>query len=83
MAQVRLDQPLLQCSPAADRYSASYPEWNDKPYSFANFLQAARFANSLQNGRLLSKEKSSKDGFNYVTYKVRLSRDRPQRACTT
>jgi hypothetical protein len=53
----------------------SYPDWSDKPYSFANFVQAARFANSLQNGRLLSKRKSARSGFHYVTYKVRLSRD--------
>ena len=62
-------------APSGMHYSVAYPEWNDKPYGFADFLQSARFANSLQNGRLLSKEKSSKDGFDYVTYKVRLSRD--------
>ena len=60
---------------AGEHYSAAYPDWNDKPYSFANFVQAARFVNSLDDGRLLSKERSTKDGFHFVTYKVRLSRD--------
>ncbi len=56
-------------------YSVSHPDWNDKPYNFADFVQSARFANSLQNGRLLSKERSTKNGFDYITYKVRLGRD--------
>jgi hypothetical protein len=55
-------------------YSVAHPEWADKPYGFANFLRAARFANSLQNGRLLAKRTASKGGFKYVTYRVRLSR---------
>jgi formylglycine-generating enzyme required for sulfatase activity len=55
-------------------YSVSYPDWADKPYAFANFVQAARFVNSLYNGRLLSKHTSSKNGFDYVAYKVRLAR---------
>ena len=54
-------------------YSVAYPEWADKPYGFANFPRAARFVNSLYNGRLLSKQSSSAGGFNYVTYRVRLS----------
>ena len=33
-------------------YSVAYPEWADKPYGFANFLRAARFVNSLYNGRV-------------------------------
>jgi hypothetical protein len=36
-------------------YSVAYPEWADKPYGFANFLRTARFANSLTNGKVLSK----------------------------
>jgi hypothetical protein len=55
-------------------YSVAYPEWADKPYGFANFLRAARFVNSLHNGRLLSKRAGSDAGFTYVTYSVRLSR---------
>jgi hypothetical protein len=55
-------------------YSVAYPEWANKPYGFANFLRAARFVNSLFNGRLLSKKAESAGGFSYLTYKVRLSR---------
>jgi hypothetical protein len=55
-------------------YEVASPEWADKPYGFANFLRSARFVNSLQNGRLLSRRASSADGFRYVTYRVRLSR---------
>ena len=55
-------------------YSVASPEWADKPYGFANFLRSARFANSLYNGRLLSKQAKSDAGFRYVTYRVRLSR---------
>jgi formylglycine-generating enzyme required for sulfatase activity len=60
---------------AADgqHYSVSYPEWADKPYGFANFLRAARFVNSLFNGRLVSKNASSAGGFDVVDYRVRLS----------
>jgi hypothetical protein len=55
-------------------YAAAAPEWNDKPYGFANFLRAARFDNAVANGKVLSRTSSSSNGFNYVTYKVRLSR---------
>ena len=50
------------------------PEWADKPYGFANFLRSARFVNSLYNGQVLSRKTSSANGFRYVTYRVRLSR---------
>lgn len=33
-------------------YGLAAPEWADKPYGFANFLRAARFANSLYNGEV-------------------------------
>lgn len=56
-------------------YSVASPEWADKPYGFANFLRAARFVNSLYNGRVLSKKASSEGAFRFVTYRVRLSRD--------
>jgi formylglycine-generating enzyme required for sulfatase activity len=59
---------------AGHHYSVASPEWADKPYGFANFLRAARFDNSLYNGRLLSKQASDANGFRYVTYRVRLSR---------
>ena len=55
-------------------YMVASPEWADKPYGFANFLRSARFANSLYNGQLLSKQASANAGFSYVTYRVRLSR---------
>ncbi|MEW2633544.1 hypothetical protein AB0903_18265 [Streptomyces sp. NPDC048389] len=54
-------------------YSLSHPEWADKPYGFANFLDAARLVNSLVNGRVLAKETRTEGAFTYVTYKVRLS----------
>ena len=61
-------------APPGRRYSLAFPQWADKPYGFADFLRAARFDNSLYNGRLLSKKVSSEGGFRYVTYRVRLSR---------
>ena len=61
-------------TPAGHHYSVASPEWADKPYGFADFLRSARFANSLYNGRVLSKQVSSAGSFQYVTYRVRLSR---------
>ncbi len=59
-------------------YAAAAPEWNDKPYGFADFLRAARFDNAVANGKVLSKTEtttgSGNEEFSYVTYKVRLSR---------
>jgi formylglycine-generating enzyme required for sulfatase activity len=55
-------------------YSVASPTWADKPYGFANFLRAARFDNSLHNGRVLSRRASSDGAFRYVTYRVALSR---------
>ena len=55
-------------------YSVAFPEWADKPYGFADFLRAARFVNSLFNGRLLSKSAGSAGGVDVVSYRVRLSR---------
>jgi hypothetical protein len=52
----------------------AYPQWADKPYGFATFLKAARFVNSLYNGRLISKRDSSANGFSYVTYEIKLAR---------
>ncbi len=54
-------------------YSVAFPEWSDKPYGFSNFLRAARFVNSLQNGKLISKSKSTSAGFEITHYKVQLS----------
>jgi formylglycine-generating enzyme required for sulfatase activity len=66
----------INMSPRAARgrhYSVAYPEWADKPYGFANFLRAARFANSLENGRVLSRRAGTVDGFPIVTRRIRLS----------
>ncbi|MFE6128312.1 hypothetical protein ACFQ6Q_08590 [Streptomyces sp. NPDC056437] len=54
-------------------YSVARPEWADKPYGFADFLDAARLVNSLVNGRVLAKETRTEGAFTYVTYEVRLS----------
>lgn len=60
---------------AGRHYAVASPAWADKPYGFANFLRSARFANSLYNGEVLSKQASSAGAFKYVTYRVRLSRN--------
>ncbi len=60
--------------PPGRHYSVAFPEWSDKPYGFANFLRAARFVNSLDNGQVLSRQASRSGAFKYVTYRVRLSR---------
>ncbi len=58
-----------------NHYRVASRPWRRKPYGFATFLSAARFANSLYNGRLLKKESRTRQGFKFVTYKVRLSRN--------
>lgn len=55
-------------------YSVASPEWADKPFGFANFLRAARFVNSLYNGKVLARRAGGEGSFRYVTYRVRLSR---------
>ncbi len=54
-------------------YSVGSPEWANKPYGFANFPRAARFVNSLYNGKLLSKSTGTSGAFRYTSYRVRLS----------
>jgi len=54
-------------------YSVATPEWSDKPFGFADFFSAARFVNSLYNGRVLKREKLNQGGFKYRTYRVKLS----------
>ncbi len=56
-------------------YRVAYPEWADKPYGFATFLRAARFINSLTNGRVLSRRTTHAGRFTFVRYTVRLSTD--------
>lgn len=41
-------------APRGQRYYVASPQWEDKPYNVADFTRAARLANSLDNGRLLS-----------------------------
>jgi hypothetical protein len=66
-------------APDGRHYSVAYSQWADKPYGFANFLRTARFANSLFNGTVLSRESGqTDDGFPSVTYKVKLSRQTEQ-----
>lgn len=54
-------------------YAIASPEWADKPYGFADFFAAARFANSLYNGTLISKASGTAEDFSVTTYKVKLS----------
>ena len=56
-------------------YSVASPEWTDKPFAFANFLRAARFANSLYNGDVLSKREGTGAGFDTVAIGFKLPTD--------
>lgn len=58
---------------AGKHYLIGSEAWADKPYGFADFPSAARFANSLFNGTLLEKSVATEAGFQVTTYKVRLS----------
>lgn len=60
-------------SRAGHHYSIASKQWANKPYAFATFLSAARFANSLDNGKLISKQTRAAKSFRVTTYKVRLS----------
>src|SRR5262245_54416755 len=60
---------------AGKHYAVAEPQWAEKPIGFANFPRAASFVNSLTNGDVLSRETSKRDGFDVITYAVRLSRD--------
>ena len=51
MAEVRPDQLLAAAPAGATTTRWPIRQWADKPYGFANFLRAARFVNSLYNGR--------------------------------
>jgi formylglycine-generating enzyme required for sulfatase activity len=55
-------------------YSVSAPAWADKPYGFANFLRAARFANALENGRVLSRRTTNVGSVAVTARRVLLSR---------
>jgi hypothetical protein len=56
-----------------EHYSVAYPEWAQKPFNFGDFSRAARFINSLDNGKILSHTQSTSGAFKYVAYTVRLS----------
>lgn len=62
-------------APEGEHYAVADPTWTDKPFGFADFPRAARFANSLSNGKVLSRDTSSADGFEVTTYRVRLSHE--------
>jgi formylglycine-generating enzyme required for sulfatase activity len=55
-------------------YRIAYPQWADKPYGAASFLRAARFVNSLTNGKVLSRRAHRAGSFSFISYTVRLSR---------
>lgn len=62
-------------APKGQKYSVAYPSWKNKPYGFATFPRAARFANSLTNGKVLSKRVSRSAGFTITSLRVRLGRN--------
>ena len=60
------------------RYYVTSPAWANKPYNTADFSRSARFVNSLQNGKVLSKKSTvvttvSGTPLKTTTYTVRLS----------
>lgn len=65
-------------APRGQRYYVASPEWANKPYNVADFARAARFANSMNNGRVIKtrhKIISVRKGHRVVrtTFTVRLS----------
>lgn len=65
-------------APPGQRYYVASPAWANKPYNSADFTRAARFANALRNGKLLSKKTTvvttvSGEQLRVTTYRVRLS----------
>ena len=65
-------------APRGQRYYVSSPVWANKPYNQGDFTRGARLANSLQNGRVLSRRSrviTTATGARLVrtTYAVRLS----------
>lgn len=60
-------------------YTVASAAWAQKPFNFADFTRSARFINSLQNGKLLSKQQRTINTVNgtqltQTTYTVRLSK---------
>ncbi len=65
-------------APRGQRYYVASPQWADKPYNVADFTRAARLANSLDNGELLSTRSRrvttvTGDRLRRTTFKVRMS----------
>ena len=60
-------------APDGKHYSVAHPEWTDKPYAFATFVRAARFVNSLDNGRVLSTKVRDEAGVEVTRHRVRLA----------
>lgn len=65
-------------APRGQRYYVASPQWADKPYNVADFTRAARLANSLDNGTLLSTRTRrvktvTGDTLVRTTYDVRMS----------
>jgi formylglycine-generating enzyme required for sulfatase activity len=64
---------FIPAAAAGAHYTVAFPEWASKPFNFGDFNRAARFVNSLTNGKVLSRAQSTQRGFQYVTYTVELS----------
>jgi hypothetical protein len=65
-------------APVGQRYVVASQQWANKPYNAADFTRAARFVNSLQNGKVLSKTTKAVTtvagaSLTTTTYRVRLS----------
>ena len=65
-------------APPGERYYVASPGWANRPYNSADFTRAARFINSLNNGRLLSTKATevttvTGQSLTVTTYRVRLS----------
>ena len=54
-------------------YQVAYPQWEAKPYGFADFLRAARFANSVENGKVLARGAVTVGRYRFVSYRIKLS----------
>ena len=56
------------------KYRPAYAQWKNKPYGFADFLRAARFANSVHNGQIMRRTVGRAGGFKIKDYRIKLSR---------
>lgn len=65
-------------APRGQRYYVASSAWANKPYNSADFTRAARFVNSIENGKVLSKKTSfvttvTGERLQLTNYEVRLS----------